>query len=1066
MRLLVIGGTYFLGKAFVDFACEENEVVLVNRGNRDVAFSHPSNVKSVISNRHSVNAQMIDGKFDAVIDFCAYSEGDIKEIADALHDKISQYIFISTSDVFKRGTGKDIDESAELETMDFGGEAGSYILGKAALERELLSVSKEYGISVNAIRPVFIYGQDNYAGRENMFFDWGEKAGQIIFPQDATGHFQMVYVEDVASIILKICGNDECKNKSFNVTGDGIVTYEKFADSLTYAMGKEIEKVNISVSEVNERQIPLPFPLTEEESETYISKNINILGFKYTSLSDGLKKTYGIRLERSVLKTVDDLFDEGNPAGARDYMVNMRDFARKTGNESLELTVLNELIGYYRQTSEKEKLLSVIKDSLSILEHSGNRKTLKYATVTLNIANAYRSLSMLDEAKDKYDLTYSIYESAIEEGRLNKDDLLVAGLYNNYSLLCQEQHKYEESREYLEKALIIVTNRNAGFEIAVTHANLANTCVLLKDYISAKEHAYTSIRLFKARAYLDAHYCAALSALGTCYFEAKDYNHARKIFKEAADIVEKTIGRNSQYERLINNIKECEQHSGDVTMNGMQLAREYYEEYGKNMISQKFSEYEGKIAIGLAGEGSDCFEYDDEISTDHDFGPDFCMWITDDTYEKIGEKLQAAYSELPTEFKGYKRTVTNTGAGRRGVIKISDYFKKFTGTDNLDEIDFSNAEDYALAAAVNGQVFRDDEGLFTGLREKLKTGYPERIRMLKIADKAASFAQCAQYNYLRMLEREDEVTAFSMLSDGMKHAMKLYHYINNVFPPHDKWLYRSTKELKGSEEIIRLIDQITAQFIVKSDKTEVAVAIESLGEYLASVMYDSGIISDINSYLDYHTEEIVFKASICELSVEELAKNIAKLEFKTFDKVENEGGRASCQNNWPTFYVMRMSQYLTWNREMLIQYYYDFNRECNLGHNLITEKYGRMMESTDKEAWDKIKENFPEIDDEKKAVIEQIVSIQMQMMEEFAENHPSVADNARTLHTLDDRLYDTSYETYLRGEISTYSDKMLQLYGKYVVTALQNGENIALNTMTNTALLYGFKSLEDFEKTR
>ena len=58
----------------------------------------------------------------------------------------------------------------------------------------------------------------------------------------------------------------------------------------------------------------------------------------------------------------------------------------------------------------------------------------------------------------------------------------------------------------------------------------------------------------------------------------------------------------------------------------------------------------------------------------------------------------------------------------------------------------------------------------------------------------------------------------------------------------------------------------------------------------------------------------------------------------------------------------------------------------------------------------------------------------------------------------------TSYETYLRGEISTYSDKMLQLYGKYVVECAKNDKNIAKMTIQNTAKLYGYEDLEAFEK--
>jgi hypothetical protein len=61
-------------------------------------------------------------------------------------------------------------------------------------------------------------------------------------------------------------------------------------------------------------------------------------------------------------------------------------------------------------------------------------------------------------------------------------------------------------------------------------------------------------------------------------------------------------------------------------------------------------------------------------------------------------------------------------------------------------------------------------------------------------------------------------------------------------------------------------------------------------------------------------------------------------------------------------------------------------------------------------------------------------------------------------------MADTSYETYLRGEISTYSDKMLQLYGAYVVHCSANNINIAAQTIENSAKLYGYRDIEEFEK--
>ena len=242
--------------------------------------------------------------------------------------------------------------------------------------------------------------------------------------------------------------------------------------------------------------------------------------------------------------------------------------------------------------------------------------------------------------------------------------------------------------------------------------------------------------------------------------------------------------------------------------------------------------------------------------------------------------------------------------------------------------------------------------------------------------------------------------------------------------------------------------------------------IEQLAKLLVQELYQKNYISDVDSYLDAHTQELLWKSSVIGCSREELLNKIVRLEFQAFDKVKNEGGRASCQDNWPTFYVMRKSQYLTWNQTMLLQYYYDFNAEYQKGHNLIEEKYGRMMESTAPDEYEKFCEYFPVLSEEKKAIIEEIVALQVEWMEEFARQYPYLAESARSVRTMEDNRYNTSYETYLRGEISTYSDKMLELYGRYVVEHAQSGENLAFIIMQNNVQMYGYDSMEAAEMAK
>ena len=194
-----------------------------------------------------------------------------------------------------------------------------------------------------------------------------------------------------------------------------------------------------------------------------------------------------------------------------------------------------------------------------------------------------------------------------------------------------------------------------------------------------------------------------------------------------------------------------------------------------------------------------------------------------------------------------------------------------------------------------------------------------------------------------------------------------------------------------------------------------------------------------------------------------LIDKIVQLEWKQFDKVKNEGGRASCQDDFETFAIMRKSQYLTWNEELLSSYYRDLLLAEQNGWNLIMEKYARMMQSTAPEKYEKLAPTLPVRTKEREQITEEIIKIQVAWMEQFSEKFPNMAGNARSIHTYEDTAYHTSYETYLRGELGTYGEETFVLYGRFIAGLLKEEKNLAYETMRNTAILYGYKSVEEAE---
>ena len=167
MRILVIGGSYFFGRVFVMLAAKEHNVTVVNRGTCSVAELGAKQIKG--DRKEEGVWKSIEDDCDCVVDFCAYEKGDIARVLENMPGRIRQYIFISTVDVYERGIKGLKGEETPLETRPLPGEAGAYIAGKVALEREVREQCGKRDISCTVLRPAILYGPLNYAPRESVY---------------------------------------------------------------------------------------------------------------------------------------------------------------------------------------------------------------------------------------------------------------------------------------------------------------------------------------------------------------------------------------------------------------------------------------------------------------------------------------------------------------------------------------------------------------------------------------------------------------------------------------------------------------------------------------------------------------------------------------------------------------------------------------------------------------------------------------------------------------------------------------------------------------------------------
>ncbi|HNO32413.1 MAG TPA: SDR family oxidoreductase, partial [Anaerolineales bacterium] len=216
MRILIIGGTRFLGRHIVNSArAHGHEVTLFNRGETNPNLYQ--NVKKIRGDRAS-DMDQISGQWDAVIDTCGYVPRIVKSSAEALKDKVSHYVFISSISVYESFGKIGIKESDPVGKLN--NEAVEEITGetygplKALCEKEVQDV---YGINSLIIRPGLIVGPHDPTDRFTYWPMRVKRGGEVLAPQSPDVPVQIIDARDLADFIINLLHNDVCG--TFNATG-------------------------------------------------------------------------------------------------------------------------------------------------------------------------------------------------------------------------------------------------------------------------------------------------------------------------------------------------------------------------------------------------------------------------------------------------------------------------------------------------------------------------------------------------------------------------------------------------------------------------------------------------------------------------------------------------------------------------------------------------------------------------------------------------------------------------------------------------------------------------------
>ena len=595
------------------------------------------------------------------------------------------------------------------------------------------------------------------------------------------------------------------------------------------------------------------------------------------------------------LNGLDAIFDRHAAATeAGPYLEQAMVDAENAGDEAGLLTVLNETMGFYRSQGRHKDNQWIVQRALELAARMGltTGTSEAWATTLINCATAMRAAKQYDQAEDLYHQAQDVCRHS-----LAPTDRRLAALHNNLSMLYSETNRPDKAELELREALRIIeassVNPDEDIDVASSHTNLALTLLTEHKLEGAHWHAAKALDIYKT-GHLEhsAHYASALAGYAQVCFAEKRYADAVAGYRHTLDVIEECYGKDTDYWRITeDNLRQAEsqaqaagidivpndttdattasaqeatntgtsrQNSTDapvmptalvsdsaatatpaVGISGLKLARAFWTQVGKPMLSTKYPQYVSRIAVGLVGHGSECYGFDDAYSQDHDFGPRFCLWLSDEDYAVIGEQLQTDYDALPRDFnidtQGHAVFSTNTastaashgspspatprarGVNRRdGVFRIGDFFESITGyrtaPAQTSPHEWLMLDEATLAAATNGEVFADPTGQFSKTRQGFKD-MPDDVRLALISKRLGMIAQAGQYNLPRSLKRGDGAAAWLSIHEFVNAASSLVFLINVPmvagYLPYYKWQFAALRKL--SKSMFALLPDVAEQ---------------------------------------------------------------------------------------------------------------------------------------------------------------------------------------------------------------------------------------------------------------
>lgn len=235
MKILIMGGTRFIGVYLTKILVERgHEVVLFNRGNKSVPVEGVKQIQGDRTDAAQLKDKLASQSFDAVFDNNGRELSDTQPLAEIFKDKVKHFVYVSSAGVYLKS---DLMPHKEGDAVD----PKSRHKGKFETEAYLAQAKMPW----TSIRPVYIYGAQNYNDLEAWFFDRIVRDRPIPIPGNGLHFTQFGHVKDLANAMAAVLGNEKAIAEIYNISGDRYVTFDGLARACAAAAGKSPDDLKL-----------------------------------------------------------------------------------------------------------------------------------------------------------------------------------------------------------------------------------------------------------------------------------------------------------------------------------------------------------------------------------------------------------------------------------------------------------------------------------------------------------------------------------------------------------------------------------------------------------------------------------------------------------------------------------------------------------------------------------------------------------------------------------------------------------------------------------------------------